>query len=238
MNVLFPEDNPAGFFTIAGCLEQCTVKTNSYTAITIAIRICLLATAILLSTVGGSARAALSMDGSLGVAEFSYGGAFTSSSLVLNPSTMIIFETGTFSSLVPNLSELTSYTGTLTGLSSAPTTENIDNFFTFSTPNSLVGASGTTPNNRFEFDLNTLSEAYYNGQFADYVGVGTLVDSLGTYASSPAQFDLSFSAEGNYSFVLSTVAIPEPYQYGICGGVFALLAVLLNPVRRNLNIEQ
>jgi hypothetical protein len=213
------------------CLER-SVKTDSHTAIAIAIKISLLAIAIFLSTAGGSARAALSMSGSLGVAEFSYGGSFTSSSLVLNPSTMIIFETGTFSSLVPNFSELTSYTGTLTGLSSAPTPENIDDFFVFSAPNSLVGASGTTPNNRFEFDLDTLSEAYYNGQFADYVGVGTLVDSLGTYAGSPTQFDLSFSAEGNYSFVLSTVAIPEPYQYGICVGLFALLALLVVPFRR------
>lgn len=143
---------------------------------------------------------------------------------------MIIFETGTFSSLVPTYSELTSYSGALTGLSATPTTEDIDNFFVFSSPDSLFGASGTTPNNRFEFNLGTLSEVYYNGQFANYVGTGTLVDSLGTYASSPAQFDLSFSAEGNYSFVLATV--PEPNQYGIYSGIFAFLALLFGLLRR------
>lgn len=207
-----------------------SMKRNSCTAIGIAIKSSLLATAILLLTAGGSASAALVMDGSLGVAESSYGGSFTSSSLVLNPSTMIIFETGTFSSLVPTYSELTSYSGALTGLSATPTTEDIDNFFVFSSPDSLFGASGTTPNNRFEFNLGTLSEVYYNGQFANYVGTGTLVDSLGTYASSPAQFDLSFSAEGNYSFVLATV--PEPNQYGIYSGIFAFLALLFGLLRR------
>jgi hypothetical protein len=191
----------------------------------------LLAIAITFLTIGGSARAALDMSGSLGVIDFPGGGSFTSSSLMLSPSTLIIAETGIFASLVPNFSTLTSYAGTLTGLSPDPKAENVNDFFVFSTPNSSFGSPGTTPNSRFEFNLDTLSEV----QTADFVGTGTLVDSLGVYASSPAIFDLSFSTDCNYSFALET--IPEPNQYGILGGICAFLPILFGVFRRGLSRE-
>ncbi|HEX3624367.1 MAG TPA: hypothetical protein VH280_02970 [Verrucomicrobiae bacterium] len=173
-------------------------------------------------TIAGSAKAALTMSGSLGVIDFPGGGSFTSSSLILSPSTVISSTTGTFQSLVPLFSSLASYTGTLTGLSSTPKTEDIDNFFVF-----------PASSDRFEFNLGALSETGYNAnsQSASYIGTGTLVDTLGIYAVSPATFALSFSAQGNYSFVLST-PIPEPNQYGIFSGVFAFLLASFGLLRR------
>ncbi len=174
------------------------------------------------------------MSGTLGVIDFPAGGSFTSSSLTLSPSSLIIAESGIFASLVPNFGALTSDTGTLTGLSAAPTTEDINDFFVFSTPESSFGFPGTTPNNRFEFDLATLSEVSCS-QTADFVGTGTLVDAAGVYANTPAYFDLSFSAEGNYSFALAT--IPEANQYGILGGIGAVLLLSFGVFGRGLSRE-
>jgi hypothetical protein len=176
------------------------------------------------------------MSGSLDVADYPVGGSFTSSSLTLTTPSLITSETGIFSSLVPNLSDLISDTGTLTGLSDTPTTENINNFLVFSTPSSLEG-QGTTPNNRFEFDLSTLSEIAYTGnpETAAFYGTGTLVDTSGIYASSPADFTVSFSGEGNYSMILAVTAIPEPARYGICAGILAFLPVLFGLLRHRLS---
>src|SRR5271156_1569840 len=61
--------------------------------------------------------------------------SFTSSSLNLDQLNLITrAETGTFLSLVPAKSDLTAYTGTISGLSTTPAAESISDFFVFSTP--------------------------------------------------------------------------------------------------------
>jgi hypothetical protein len=200
----------------------------------------LLAISVAILTIEGSARAALMMNGSLADTDFPGGGSFTSSSVTLTTPTLITTsETGMFASLVPPHSDLTSYTGTLTGLSATPATEDINNFFQFSTPDSTFGTSGTTPNNRFDFDLATLSETTYisSPQTATFSGIGMLIDTTGQYASSPADFTLSFSGQDSYSFTLAVVSVPEPGRYGIYSGVVACLAILFGLLRHRPNSQ-
>ena len=188
-----------------------------------------LAVAIASLAVGVSANAAPALTGSLGVADFPGGGSYTSSSLTLTSPTLITTsESGILGSLVPAHSDLSSYTGTLSGLSATPTVENISSYFLFSTPDATFGTSGTTPNNRFDFNLYNLSEP----SDGVYFGTGTLVDTTGAYASSPADFTLSFSGQGSYSFTLAT--IPEPTQYGMLAAILALSPVVFGLRRRRL----
>jgi len=127
---------------------------------------------------------------------------WTSSSLTLNSANLLLNPNGTFA-LEPNFSGFTAYNGTLSGLSASPTTENINNFFVFSTSDS-----------RFDFDLATITETAPG----DYSGTGTLVDTLGVYSATPGIFNLGFSSpegapldEGNYSFGLAALTpVPEP----------------------------
>jgi hypothetical protein len=130
-------------------------------------------------------------------------GSFTSSSLTLDPTNIIIGTSGTFSSSVPFESDLTAYNDTITGLSSSPLSESISDYFVFSSPDPLQ-SSGTTPNDRFEFNLTSITEDV-DGTFS---GTGTLVDTQGLYAPTEAAFNLSFSSSDNYSLTLE--AVPEP----------------------------
>lgn len=99
----------------------------------------------------------------------------------------------------------------------------ITGFFTFSAPDTLVN-SGTTPVDRFVFNLATITEAAYNSsQNADFSGTGTLVDTQGIYANTPAEFNLSFSGPSTYSFTLQ--AVPEPATISLVAtGLLATLA--------------
>jgi hypothetical protein len=140
--------------------------------------------------------------------------AFTSSSLTLSSSNLITLDTGTFNSLVPQNSDLTAYTGTISGLSSTALADSINGYFMFSTPNSGFGTSGTTPNNRFVFDLATVTEvAYYSPESAVFTGTGTIIDTTGAYANTPGAFNLTFSGPNTFSFSLA--AVPEPSTFGI-----------------------
>jgi hypothetical protein len=138
----------------------------------------------------------------------------------MDPINRITVENGSFSGIVPNKSDLTADSATLSGILSSSTPESIDEFFVFSSPD--VGG-GTTRLNRFDFDLTSI--LYAGGGF--FEGTGTLYDSTptGAFAPTAATFTLGFSSDpgdpidaGNYSFTvaaLGTAAVPEPSTIGL-----------------------
>ena len=152
---------------------------------------------------------------------------FNNSTLSLNAQNLITgTPQGTFA-LVPALSDLTANTITLTGLSTSPTVENIANYFVFSTPDSMFATSGTTPNNRFAFNLATVTDS--GGGF--FVGTGTFVDTAGYYADTPGLFTIGFSGSPNttgaaYSFTMAAQSVPEPATMALFGCASLLPAVL------------
>jgi hypothetical protein len=134
-------------------------------------------------------------------------GTYTDSSLMLDASnyTEPGSASGTFSSTVPDGTEVTAYSSNITGLSSTLEPVAISDFLQIGTAGpAIFGSSGTTPNNRFDFNLQTLEET----ESGTFVGFGTLVDTAGTYGSTAAELQLSFSGASNYSF--SVEAVPEP----------------------------
>jgi hypothetical protein len=141
--------------------------------------------------------------------EGEYGGGATSSSLGLFVTNVISATTGDFVGAVPTDGILTPYLGTINGLSTTPLADSINNYFVFST-RPPYGGTGTTPPNRFDFDLATITEDSYNSGTgaAVFTGTGTLVDSTGAYSSSPADFTVDFSNANNYT--ISIVTVPEP----------------------------
>ena len=186
------------------------------------------ALAIILAFVG-AANAQL-MTGSLALSPdpfISNPAAYTASSLTLDPTNLVNAgaQLGSFAGgVVPNYSFLTATNLTITGLSSTPLADSITDYFVFSSPDATLGASGTTPNNRFEFNLATIREVYPAGSGAAFYGTGMLTDiQPGGYANTPAQFTLSFPDGGStYSFTLAVV--PEPSTIGLV--VVGLLGAL------------
>ena len=174
-------------------------------------------------TLAGAANAQV-FTGVLGIQEGSpQKSSFTSTSLALDSTNLILSASGLFATQVPMLSDLTAYSSVISGLSSSPMNDPITGFFTFSAPDTLVN-SGTTPVDRFVFNLATITEAAYNSsQNADFSGTGTLVDTQGIYANTPAEFNLSFSGPSTYSFTLQ--AVPEPATISLVAtGLLATLA--------------
>ena len=143
---------------------------------------------------------------------------YDNSTLSLNAQNLITgTPQGTFA-LMPALSDLTASTVTLSGLSTSSKVENIANYFVFSSPDSMFGSSGTTPNNRFAFDLGTISDLG-GGVFT---GTGTFVDTMGVYTDTPGHFTLSFSGSpntvgANYSFTMAAQPVPEPATFAFVG---------------------
>ena len=167
-----------------------------------------IAAAVASLALAGSAKAAL-MNGSFGVVVSPFAAStasFTATSFNLSAANLITSaEAGTFVSDVPALSDLTASTANITGLSASPTADPIASFFVFSSPDATFVTSGTTPVNRFDFNLATVTSVTSNS----FAGTGTLVDALGgVYDPTPAEFTLSFSGPSNYSFTVATV--PEP----------------------------
>jgi hypothetical protein len=154
---------------------------------------------------------AQSFTGSIGIQEdSSQTGSFTASSL-----TMDILNytepgsgTGTFAPpTVPIGTEAFGTNITISGLSLTPKTVNINDFVVIGGPGpALVGSPGTTPVDRFDFELQTLAET--NPTIGDFIGTGILTDTGGTYSPTSAELLLSFSGVNNYSFTLE--AVPEP----------------------------
>lgn len=159
---------------------------------------------VLLSLV--SVAGAQNFTGSVGIQEdTSQTGSYTASSLMFDASNFTDpgSATGTFASTVPAGTIVTAYSSNITGLSSTPESLSISDFLQIGTPG-YFGSLGTTPNNRFDFNLQTLEES----SAGDFIGTGTLVDTQGQYANTGAELLLSFSTPSNYSFTLQ--AVPEP----------------------------
>lgn len=165
----------------------------------------------------GAARGA-QVNGALAVIPVGSGSA-TSSSLTLQGSDLITVATGDFLTLGATDSGLTASTATVTGLSTTPTAESIPDYFVFASPSGFPApfdGSGTTPSNRFDFELTSLTETAYSSAsgVSSFSGAGTVTDSDGVYDPTPATFTIGFSSPSNYSFTFGTVA-PEPTSLGL-----------------------
>jgi hypothetical protein len=181
----------------------------------------------------GPANAAMQFDGTFG--SVNSGGSFTSSSLTLSAENPVDAVSGDFVGILPQFSAITIYSSEIAGLSTSPESVDIQNFFQIAAPGSFgpnTGA-GTTPENRFDFNLATLAETSYLGSTADFSGTGTLVDTTGAYAGTPAYFNLSFPDQGVYSFSFGTAAVaaPESGIYGYCAGALTLLPLMASLFR-------
>lgn len=101
-----------------------------------------------------AANAAL-MSGSFGTADVYGGGSASAGTLTMFPKVLMNgSEQGIFIGLA--LSDVTAYSGTISGIGTAPTIENITDYLSFASPDATYGGTGTTPVNRYEFNLATL----------------------------------------------------------------------------------
>jgi len=184
----------------------------------------LVSTAILAFT--GAAKAQI-LTGSINASVYPGDqGEATASSLTLFQTNVISATTGDFIGSVPTGGYLTAYyPSTIDGLSTSPLDVSINNYFIFSVLTPFGSAGGTTPSNRFEFNLQTITETSYSGDgIGDFSGTGTLVDITGAYSSSAADFTLDFTSPGIYSFTLTTV--PEPTTISLVAtGLLGVLAL-------------
>ncbi|HEV2330305.1 MAG TPA: hypothetical protein VGY56_16100 [Verrucomicrobiae bacterium] len=168
-----------------------------------------------------SAATASSFSGVLSVQEdSSQTGAYTVSSLMLdnlNYTEPLIVPTGMWAATVPEATEVYAYSSTITGLTSTPQTVSISDFLVIGGPGPAPFDSlGTTPNNRFDFNLQTLEES--SSQPGGFIGEGTLVDTQGVYANTPAELAINFTpSSANYSFTLT--AVPEPATFSLLVGL-------------------
>jgi hypothetical protein len=176
----------------------------------------LIASASAILAVASSAHATL-IDGGLAAGAT---GSFTSSSLTLSGTQFVESSSGDFSPEVQSLSGLTAYSSTISGLSSTALAVNIADYFSFS---STLIAPGTTPSDRFEFNLTSLTETFFGSGIADFSGTGTIVDTTGAFADTAATFTLGFSGPASESFSMSTVAAPVPEPTTIVAGASMLL---------------
>jgi hypothetical protein len=164
------------------------------------------------------------IDLSLNVANESVDSSFSSTSVQLATTSIALMSFA--DALVPEFSTITGYNGVLSGLSTTtPTTENIANF--------LVLSSGTTPSDRFSFDLSSvLVTPPISGTTDTYTFAGTLVDNTGALSSTAASFSVTPNTQTGYSFNIATAA-PEPSSLALT--VVALLALIgVNLFRRRL----
>ncbi len=153
-------------------------------------------------------------------------GFATSSSLGRSFSTnTIVTATGNFTSLLPLGGYLVVRAGTISGLSSTPISDSINDYLSFSGRVPLTGAQGTTPNYRFDFDLQTIAEDSYNSStgVALFTGTGTLVDTTGAYQNTPADLTVDFSSTHNFTLTLD---VPEPSAIALSAtGLLGMLAL-------------
>jgi len=153
-------------------------------------------------------------------------GSATSSSLTLAGSSVMFVATGDFLTLGVENSDLTASTATVSGLSTTPAAEAIPDYFQFASAGPL-GGSGTTPPNRFDFELTSLTETAYDGAptyVSSFSGAGIITDTADVYDPTPATFTLGFSGASNYSFSFNTV-VPEPTTLGLAAISLGALAM-------------
>jgi hypothetical protein len=163
-------------------------------------------------------------------------GEFTSSSLVLNASALTGGATGDLVSADDN-SITTLSTAAITGLSSTSLTLTtpIQDYFEFSVPG-LPGSTGTTPANRFDFELTSITETFSSSATGDFSGTGVLTDSTGAFDPTVATFTLAVSGGpgtvDGQSFTLTATgeAVPEPSSWAL--GMLAFGAIGLLGLRQ------
>jgi hypothetical protein len=159
------------------------------------------------------------------------GGSFTSNSLTLSSSNFDSSPTGDLSS-VPTLSAVPAYSGTV-NLSSSPTID-IPDYLEFASANSgVLNGAGTTPPDRFNFELTGLVEE--DSTLGNFIGTGILTDSTGVFQPTEASFTLGFAGASNYSlsfYADGAEAAPEPSTWTLC---LAACGVLVYLRRRQLN---
>ena len=160
-----------------------------------------------------SAANAQQLNGGLVVDPAVVNSSWTSSSVTLDAVNYLFGTSGSFASTVPMFSVLTADANTISGLSTSPAAENIPDFFVFSGSGGGFGAPGTTPNNRFDFNLSTLTDV----GAGVFTGTGTVVDTASAFANTPGSFTLAFSGPNNYSFTFDATptAVPEPATFGL-----------------------
>lgn len=147
------------------------------------------------------------LTGSIGAEEYAANyGLATASSFSLIMSNIVESTTGSFAGTVP-VGSIIFASGGASGLSGSPTTVSIDNFLRISYP---YGVAGTTPDNRFDFDLSAVTENSYNSSTgaAMFTGTGTLVDTTGGFQTTPGEVLIDFSNANTYT--LTVEAVPEP----------------------------
>lgn len=164
----------------------------------------------------------------------------TATSLELASTNIITDTEGAFTNLINLEDKVFGYTNLLSNISTSaanPTQVSIPNYLVFSAPYPLFGAPGSTPANRFEFNLSSIYSS--GGSYTAYFGTGTVVDTAGVYAPTAAQIALSFSSPSGFSgqnyglsFAATGVAAPggnpasptpEPSVFALAGfGVASL----------------
>ena len=102
-------------------------------------------------------------------------------------------------------------------------------FLSFSADTSF--ASGTTPSDRYDFDLQTLTKTSSGSSSLNLSGTGVLVDTIHGFANTPALLSLALtqSAPGgaiNVSFSLATAVVPEPGTVGAAAAALAMCVLL------------
>ena len=159
---------------------------------------------------GGSAHATL-INGSIAVGADG-SGSYSGSTLTLSPTNIV--ESGAGDLNIDFGSSVAASGAELSGLSSSATPESVSDYFEFAAPG-ILSSAGTTPQNRFLFDLTGVTET--NATYGDFTGTGVLIDTTGALQATNATFSLAFSGPTNYSFSLGTtgVAAPEPSTWAL-----------------------
>jgi hypothetical protein len=168
-----------------------------------------------------SVASAAGFSGVLSVQEdASQTGSYTASSLTLDISNYtepFLPATGMFGTTVPEGTEVYAYSSEISGLSSTPETESISDFLVIGGPGPTA-SPGTTPVDRFDFNLQTVEESA--SQPGGFIGEGTLVDTQGVYANTPAELVINFTpSSSNYSFTLTATPVPEPATFSLLAGL-------------------
>lgn len=171
-------------------------------------------------TLAGAAHAQPYLNGNLGTVEFpsSLSSSYTGSSFTLATDNLITSD-DTDLAVVPLHSDAIASLITVSGLSTSPTPEDIDQFLLFSSPGvSPFTGPGTTPVNRFDFILTSITDV--NPADGDFSGTGIFHDYTGGFSDTAGTVNIDFFSSPNaYSITLSALgtpaAVPEPSTLGL-----------------------